>query len=130
MSRQLIPYLIFPGTCREALEFYSGCFRGKIAFLQTVAEAPFDVPPGAEDNVFNSEFAAGDLRFRASDNMPGSETLAAGNISMYLSFSDADEQKAAFETLSDGGKILFPLEEGFGMVHDKFGIAWMLSGMG
>ena len=45
MMNLSIPY---SGNCYEALKFYETCFDGKITHLQTVAEAPFDVPEGME----------------------------------------------------------------------------------
>ena len=37
---QLIAYLAFDGTCREAFEFYRDAFGGEIVFLMTVGESP------------------------------------------------------------------------------------------
>ena len=48
---QINPYLIFPGTCREALDFYAKVLGGELVALFTHA----DMPP--EDQVHGPDFA-------------------------------------------------------------------------
>lgn len=126
--KQAIPYLMFSGNCREALMFYKACLGGEITSLRTVAEAPFDVPPGMEDRIFDSEFSAGNVRFKASDDMPGNEVDVGSNFAIFVTFSDHDEQKKVFEKLAEGGQVQFPLQDNFGMLVDKYRIQWMLAG--
>ena len=52
--------------------------------------------------------------------------LAIGtNISLFVGFDDRGKKEAIFQQLAEGGKILFEINEEFGMVTDKFGIQWM-----
>ncbi|WP_420629302.1 VOC family protein [Candidatus Leptofilum sp.] len=122
-----IPYLMFSGNCHEALQFYESCLDGKITSLRTVAEAPFDVPPGMEERIFDSEFKAGSVHFKASDDMPGNEVTVGSNFALFIGSPDADERQRAFEKLSEDGQVLFPLDNNFGMVTDKFNIQWMIA---
>jgi len=121
------PYLIFPGTCREALAFYCACLEGHIAEMQTYREAPIEFPPDSDSRIFNSVFQAGDLQFMASDCLPDQDLPAGANFSLFVTFSDEQEQLRAFESLSEGGKVLMPLANGFGMVEDRFHVRWMLA---
>jgi PhnB protein len=123
----IIPYLIFPGTCRRALEFYADALGGEILTLTTFADAPVDTPSEIGDRVFDSEFAAGDLRLKASDDMPGHEVEAGTNFSLFAVVEDEEERARLFERLSEGGAVLFPLDDMFGMVADRFGIRWMIA---
>ena len=125
--KHAIPYLIFSGNCREALQFYADCLNGEITSLTTVKDAPFDVPPGMETRIFDSEFSAENVRFKASDDMPGYEVSTGSNFAIFVTFSDSDERRSAFEKLAAGGQIQFPLEGNFGMVVDKYNIQWMLA---
>ena len=121
------PYLIFAGNCEEALNFYAESLGGEIAMLQTFADAPFDVPEEAEGKVFNSLFQAGDINFMASDDMPPYKTTVGTNFAMFVTFSDATEHESAYTKLSEGGNATMPLDGGFGMLTDKYGIQWMLA---
>jgi PhnB protein len=121
------PYLIFPGNCREALEFYSACLDGEIATIQTFAEAPIKFPHDSDSRIFNSAFRAGDLQFMASDCLPEQDLPAGANFALFVTFSDSQEQLRAFESLSEAGKILMPMANGFGMVEDRFHVRWMLA---
>jgi PhnB protein len=117
---------MFPGTCREALAFYEGCFEGTITMMQTFEESSLDVPEGYDDKIFNSEFRSGDLVLMASDVLPGNEMTAGNNIALFVTFTKETELLNTFNKLSAGGRILFPVEENFGMLVDTFGIQWML----
>jgi len=122
-----MPYLVFTGNCREALEFYADCLDGEIVSIQTVGESPLQVEGEHQNRIFDSEFRAENLRFKASDDMPGHEVSAGTNFSIFLLFDDADKQKQIFDSLSQGGQIQFPLENNFGMVTDKYKVQWMLA---
>ena len=124
--KQVKPYLMFPGTCRQALEFYKNCFNGEIVLIQTFEESSIEVPEEFKNRIFNSEFRADNLCFMASDDLPGNEVKIGSNFALFVIFSDKIEKEKVFNKLSEGGKVLFPMEKNFGMLVDKFGIQWML----
>ncbi len=125
--KQLAPYLMFAGDCREAMEFYKECLDGEITVMDTFGNAPIDFPDEASNMIFNSEVRAGNICIKASDN-PGltkgspSET----NFSLFVSFTEGAEFKEAFEKLSADGDVTMKNGEHFMMLKDKFGISWML----
>jgi len=124
----LIPYLIFSGNCREALEFYILVFNGEIVSIQTFGDAPMDFPETSKNRIFDSEFKAGNIHFKASDDFPPNQTVTKGsNFSLFVYFSDIQFKKNTFQKLSEEGTILFPLDENFGMLKDKFGLQWMFT---
>ncbi len=122
---KVIPYLVFPGTCKKAMEHYATIFNGEITVMTTFGESPMDVPSESEDRIFNSEMKAGNLVIKASDDMPGYEVKIGTSISLYAVFQDKKSKEAAFNKLADEGKILFPLNENFGMLKDKYDVQWM-----
>ncbi len=126
--KQVMPYLMFSGNCREALMFYEECLNGEIASIQTVGESPLDVPEEHQDRIFDSEFRADNICFKASDDMPGHEVAVGTNFALFVTFSDHAEQKKVFDKLAENGHIQFPLENNFGMLVDKYRIQWMLAG--
>ena len=126
----LIPYLIFTGQCQEALNFYKDVFHGEITLMHTMADSPIPVPAEHGHLIFNGEMKAGNLTIKASDNMPGNETIVGSNFSMFCNFDDAEKQANVFAQLLEGGQVMFPLEHGFGMLKDRYGIQWMLASEG
>jgi PhnB protein len=65
----------------------------------------------------------------------GSDGMDNANLSSFslsLSGNNAEELRGYFQKLSEGGQVTKPLEkeswgDEFGMVQDKFGIAWMVN---
>lgn len=125
--KRLRPYLIFDGDCEEALDFYAGCLDGEIVMLQRFSESPLEVAEDHGDRVFNAAFRAENVTFMASDNPPEDELRAGNNFSMFVAFSDPSEHRRAFEALSADGRVLMPLDDGFGMLEDRFRVRWMLA---
>lgn len=130
--KTLNPYLTFAGNCREALEFYRDSLKGEIISLQTFGEAQMPGPEAIKDRVIHAEFRADDVYFMASDGMADYVAVPGNMVSMSLDFKDEQEQEAAFNALSAGGKVNMPLERTFwgakfGMLTDKFGIQWFLN---
>lgn len=124
---QLKPYLMFPGTCKEALNFYKECFNGEIVMMQTFAESPIDVPAKFKQRIFNSEFNAKGVHFMASDDLPANKVSVGSNFALFVTFSDSAEEEKVFNKLSKGGKVLFPIgKSSFGMLVDKYNIRWMM----
>lgn len=123
----LMPYLIFPGTCREAMDHYSHAIGAVISHVQTVGESPLPAEERHRNRIFNAELAVGGVRFRMSDDDPHHPSIAGNRMSMFATFSTAEEKRRAFDRLADGGKVLFPLGDNFGMLVDRFGVQWMVT---
>ncbi|MCW2576340.1 MAG: Glyoxalase/bleomycin resistance protein/dioxygenase [Modestobacter sp.] len=131
MTSRLNPYLSFPDTARQALEFYRGVFGGDLT-LNTFGEA--GAAEGADaDKVMHGqlETPAG-YTLMASDTPAGMDRTVGTNVSLSLSGDDADELRGYFAKLSEGGAVTMPLEkqmwgDEFGMCVDPFGIAWMVN---
>lgn len=123
--QSLIPYLVFPGNCKEAIAFYATTLGGEITSLLTFKESPMDVPTESEDRIFNAELQAGKIKIKASDDMPGYDVKVGTNVSLYAVFLDKESKEDAFSKLSEDGKVLFPIDDNFGMLKDKYNVQWM-----
>ncbi len=124
--KSLTPYLVFSGDCKDAMEFYADTFGGEITHLQTFGDSPVPISEENKNRIFNAQIIAGDICIKASDDLPESQVNNGTNISLFVNFSDENKKRRIFDLLSQGGKVLFPMEENFGMLKDKFGIQWML----
>jgi PhnB protein len=126
--KKMNPYLIYPGTCKDAFEFYRDCLGGDIELMQAFAESPIDVPEEHQSRIFNAMFRVDDVFIMASDDLPPDNIVVAGtNFSLFIILSTPDEQKTVFDKLSTSGNIIMPLQNKFGMFTDKYGIQWMVA---
>ena len=126
-------YVNFPGTCKDALQFYEKHLGGKIVRMSTFDQVPNqqNIPPGLErSGVLHARIELGDTILMASD---GPKERVQPMRSAYLSLSlDSDaEAERIYNALSDGGEVFMPMEETFfasrfAQFRDKFGINWML----
>lgn len=128
----LTVYLIFTGTCKEAMEFYADCLGGKITIMRTFEESPLAVTEETKDLIFDSEIKAKDIIIKASDALPENKIIEGSNFSLFLTCKAKEELQDKYSKLSKEGKVIMPLEEAgkiksFGMFKDKFGIQWMIT---
>lgn len=129
------PYLFFEGRTDEALAFYAQALGAKVEAVLRYKDGPQPaqcpdgtVPPG--DKVMHSEFKVGDSVVMASDGMCSGKPQFMGFSLSYPARDPADARQR-FDALSFGGHVHMPLSEtffakAFGMVTDKFGVAWMV----
>ncbi|MEJ7928346.1 VOC family protein [Ramlibacter sp. AN1015] len=133
---QIEAYLFFGGTCEEALEFYRRSLGGEITGLMRYEGSPMDnaqLPAQWKQKVMHATFECAGARFMASDAMPGEPPPQQSGFAMSLYVpGSADEARAKFNALSEGGKVTMPFAPPFwgghfGMVTDRFGVPWMVS---
>jgi PhnB protein len=127
----LTPYLLFDGSCREAMEFYHTVFGGELSMTK-VSESPAkdQMPASQQAKTINARLRAPSVEISASDWLMPDRTPVRGNtVCLFLSGGTISELKSLFEKLSDGAKVIDPLKEVFfgyyGALNDRFGIRWM-----
>ena len=68
----------------------------------------------------------------ASDSMAGQPYEGLKGFSLSLVYPTVAEARRVFDALGEGGKVSMPIQdvlaEGFGMLVDRFGTPWMVSG--
>ena len=129
----LNPYLSFRTEAREAMEFYQSVLGGDLD-INVFGEFPDMVQdPSQKDLVMHAQLTTPDgLVLMASDTPDGMTYETPQGISVSLSGISEETARDVWEKLSDGGTITIPLDTApwgglFGMLVDRFGIAWMLS---
>lgn len=132
------PYLMFGGRCEEALEFYRAALGAQVDMLMRFSESPDPTPPGMlppgfENKVMHASFRIAGNVLMASD---GCEVGAQfKGFSLSIAVATEAEADRYFSALSDGGQVQMPLTKTFwsprfGMLTDRFGIAWMINVVG
>ncbi|WP_182525875.1 VOC family protein [Nocardioides dongkuii] len=129
MPTLLNPYLHFPGTAREALDFYRSVFGGDLDVM-TYGEMGMDGDQAAQ--VMHGQLTAPSLTLMASDGMPGEELVRGNTSNLSLSGDDETELRGWFDRLADGGEVHVPLEKQvwgdvFGQCADRFGVTWLVN---
>ena len=89
----LIPCIVFPGTCKEAVEFYKDAIDGEITLMLTYGESPVPVTKDLENRIFNADLRAGQFHIKASDDLPAHPVSMGTNISLYMAFPDKKTKK-------------------------------------
>ena len=132
MASRLNPYLSFKTTARQAMEFYKSVFGGELT-MSTFAELGGSKDPADKDLIMHSQLVAPNgYWLMASDTPAHMEYKPGNNISISLSGDDEAALTAQWNALSAGATIPQPLArapwgDSFGMLTDKFGIAWLVN---
>jgi len=134
-TMQVQPYLFFDGRCEEAIEFYRRALKAEVTMLMRYKESPDapppgTIPPGSENKVMHASLRIGDSVVMASDgNCAGKPSFQGFSLS--ITVTNEAEAERTFAALADGGSVQMPLGKTFfsprfGMVTDRFGVAWMV----
>jgi len=133
-----ITYLNFDGNAEQAIEFYSEALDAnevkKVQFGDIPQDPNYPLPENEQNMIMESsiEFVGG--RIMMSDMLPSmkaitGELVKGNNILISLIIDDKQTLEKYFNNLSVGGYVTMPLSNTpwsscFGMLVDKFGIAW------
>jgi len=132
---QLDAYLIFDGNCADAMRFYERTLGGKLEIMMTHAESPMaaQTPPGSANRILHARLVLDGRMLMASDSMVGQPYEGMNGFSLSLVYPTVAEAQRVFDALAKGGQVRMPLQktfwvEAFGMLVDRFGTPWMVSG--
>ena len=131
MASLLNPYLSFPGTAREAMEFYKGVFGGDLT-LNTYGEYGAQDAPEANNIMHGQLDSPTGFTLMGADAPPGTEHRPGNDVVVSLSGDDVDELRGYWQKLSEGGTVTVPLEkqmwgDEYGACDDRFGTSWMVN---
>lgn len=129
------PYLLFPGTAREAFEGYARVFGAGGAWAMTVADAEASGAAGAEGlprdpgHVIHAQILAGPgAPLMGAD---GGEAGVSPGAALYAA-PDAGTAARVFSRLAEGGEVRRPLGPAFwsplfGIVADRWRVVWRIT---
>lgn len=130
---QMNPYLSFKGDCEAAFKFYERCLGGQLGTLFRYAGTPLadQVPPDWSDKIMHGSLTVGDQVIMGGDVAPDRYEEPKG-FSMSLHIKSTTGAERIFHELAGGGRVVMPLEKTFwaarfGMLVDRFGIAWLVN---
>ena len=132
----LNPYLNFNGNAEQAFTHYKSVFGGEFAMVMRFKDVK-DAP--AHDDSESEKLMHIALPINQNSVLMGSDVPGhyppvtfGSNFAISVSAESEAEADRFFAGLSEGGKILMPLEKTFwgayfGMCMDQFSVSWMVS---
>ena len=131
MAVRMNPYLNFPGTAREAMQFYESVFGGSLTVM-TFGDAGAQGVPDPDQVMHAMLDAPHGVALMASDMPLGMEFTPGTNMTVSLSGDDAAQLRGWWDALSDGATVTMPLErqmwgDDFGALTDRYGVPWMVN---
>jgi PhnB protein len=126
----LTPYLTFNGTCKEAMNFYREIFGGELDIM-LAGESPVadQMPAEYHNGVLHSSLKTPQFEIMATD-MNTTQPIEGNTVHLCLQCKTEEETRRLFAKLSEGGKVIQPLNKMFfgwiGTVADKYQKHWML----
>jgi PhnB protein len=132
----LAPFLLFEGTCAEAMAFYQQCLGGELT-VTTLGDTPMrdGAPSELHERVVYAHLQSGGMELNATDWLHPVRMPRPGNtVGLYVSGDADDRFREIFDSLSVGSdpELLDDLrQEPFGLyghLADRYGVHWFFRG--
>jgi len=128
MVKSITPFLMFEGDAEAAMTFYISLFAD--ARIETITR--YDANgPGKAGSVMVATMSLQGQKLMCIDSAVKHNFTFTPAISLFVECDGAEEVDSLFQKLSDGGKVLMPLNaypfaKRFGWVNDRFGVSWQV----
>jgi PhnB protein len=131
-TMHLNPFLLFDGSCAEAMAFYRSCLGGDLTVVR-LKDTPMkdQAPPELLEKVAFAHLRSSALEISATDWQHPTRRFHRGNtVGLYLTGDDVTELRRVFDELSVGADpdLLDPLVELpfglYGHLADAYGVHW------
>jgi predicted 3-demethylubiquinone-9 3-methyltransferase (glyoxalase superfamily) len=129
MAAKVSTFLMFEGKAEEAMNFYVSLFDGAaVASIRRYAKEG----PGKEGSVVVASFTLKGQNFMCIDSYVSHGFGFTPATSIFVDCDTEAEVDTLFNKLSDGGKVLMPLDRypfsrKFAWVADRFGVSWQIN---
>lgn len=126
---EITPFLMFEGQAEEAMTLYLGLFENS-EIVSVKRYGPGE--PGPEGTFVHAVFSLNGQKIMCIDSPTQHGFTFTPSVSLFVSDSDEGKITKYFETLSEGGKVLMPLDaypfsRRYAWLQDRFGVSWQLS---
>ncbi|MBC3762034.1 VOC family protein [Quadrisphaera oryzae] len=123
-----VPYLLLPGTARDALTRYREVFGGELTIH---SYADFGRTDGPADRVAHGELRGPVSLFAADASGEEEPFRCAGLLLSVLGAAAPDVLHRWFDALAEGGAVVDPLQQRpwgatDGQVRDAHGVTWLV----
>lgn len=127
MARNVCTHLMFDRKAEEAMNLYVSLFP-ESAVVEAVRYEEGD----NKGKLQLGRFTLGGRDFICIDSPVKQEFEFTPAMSIFVDCEDEEELQRVFESLSEGGEVLMPLDDydfsvRFAWVNDRFGLSWQLN---
>ncbi len=127
--QKITTFLMFDGKAEDAMNFYISLFE-ESKILSINRYGPNEM--GVEGTVIKAKFLLDEQEFMCIDSNVKHEFTFTPAMSLYINCKTEEEINKLFRNLSQGGKVLMPLNnypfsEKFAWISDKYGVSWQLN---
>ncbi len=127
--QKIIPNIWFDHNAEEAAQFYVSVFGGSLGAKTHYTEVGHDIHGMEAGTVLTISFELRGFQFLGLNGGPAF-TLNP-SVSFMVRCESKDEVNALWEKLSEGGKVLMPIDtypfnERYGWIQDKYGVSWQV----
>lgn len=127
------PYIFFDGNCADAMRFYERVLGAQAEIMTGDQAPPGQIDPKYAGQVMHARLALPGGRSLMASDVMGQPYEGMKGFALSLGYDDVAEARRVFDALSEGGQVQMPLDktfwaEAFGMLTDRFGTPWMVSG--
>lgn len=133
-----VVYMNFDGVAEQAIAFYAEALSASevkaVKFKDIPQDPNYPLPENELDMIMESSIAFEGGKIMMSDVLPSmkkvtGEVVQGNNMLITLVMDDKSKLQEYFTALSVGGHVIMPLgnmpwSSCFGMLVDKFGVAW------
>lgn len=133
-------YLVYPGNCEEAFDFYAETLGGHISMKSRYRDMPANpdfppIPKTHQDLVMHItlDLVDGSI-IQGSDRVSGfGPTLEVGNnFSVSIQTDGSQDADRIHHALAENGIVTMPMQKTFwgayfGSCQDRFGVNWMIA---
>lgn len=132
----LTPFLLFDGTCAEAMTFYQACLGGELS-ITMIRDTPMaeQARPEHQDKVAFAHLASESVTLAATDWLHPTRSPVPGNtVGLYLTSQTYAELRGIFDQLASGAdeRLLDDLRDmpfgTYGHLADRYGVHWFFRG--
>jgi PhnB protein len=123
-------YINYPGTCKEAFQFYEQHLGGKIIMMMTHQQQPnaTNIPENMKNAILHARIEIGNAILMGADILH-TEPMRSAYLTLRL--DTEQEAEKVYALLSNGGQIFMQMAETFfaarfAMLRDRFGTSWMI----
>lgn len=131
------PFLLFDGTCAEAMTFYHQCLGGELT-LSRLGDTPMknQFPIGKHNRMINAHLVSGDIDISAADWMasPSFDPIQGNTFAIFVIGGEYPELKTVFDKLAKKAQKerfqdLHEMPFGmYGQFYDTYGVQWIFKG--
>ncbi|MES3008966.1 MAG: VOC family protein [Pseudomonadota bacterium] len=122
-------FLMFTGQAEQAMNLYASLFKGATI---NITERWGAGEPVAEGAIKVATLSLCGHQVNCFDSPAVHAFTFTPSISLFVNLDDEAELETIFNTLSEGGGVLMPLNnygfsKKFGWLNDRFGVSWQLN---